>query len=284
MRSLLLVVVSVAAAAAAAACAADTFATGDGGTDSGASDAQPGGDTGAGDAGSDVATCTQNDQFCSGRPATNGFCDSFDNENAGTSVANWTTSVNSGEVRVDVKAFHTCPHALSATLPAEKSVGVPDGGWHAVATRPVNATGPVALSLQVFLPPANTSTMVVIAVGATDQGNGLPFSFGLDHHADGNWYLESQTALPGLSMSVELTPPPATQTWVPMTLHIPYGETQTVVLDYVDAQNNTQHATSADALVVPPVSGVGVALGLAAPGATEASFTAYFDDVELTSQ
>lgn len=264
------------------ACSPDTFDS-DAGVDGSSDDGQVG-DGAGGDATSGDAGCNANDSFCSAVNTPHGFCADFDLDLENTLPSPWNDYTNAGYIRVVSNEWLSCPHALGAMLPLQDGGVSPDGGWRAAAARgainALNALTSATLELDAYLPSDDHTFLTFFAlVAATSTGN--TFAIGLSHHAQG-WYLDSSSTDPFVSVALP-TPPPA-NAWSHMKLDVPYNDTTgTVSLSYVDASNDTIVVTS------PPIQTVGVlgvsaSVGLQSPGVTENAFTAYYDNVQLTTK
>jgi hypothetical protein len=135
----------------------------------------------------------------------------------------------------------------------------------------------VVLDLWVYLPVEDTASFVTYF--SLQPGDALPL--GLTHHGDPDWFLSSA---PCCAINVWLTTPPLAGAWNHMSLDVVYDtRAGSAALSYegVDRQPHTVTFDGPTALNVP--AAVTASVGMDAPGATEAPFAAYYDNIVVTT-
>lgn len=279
-----------AACALAVLCACGSsfsLAGGDGGP---GKEASPGGDGGSGaDADAEVdggrtaeagptdtgMTCPG---FCASVPGMPPFCSDFDEQGAGTGPPSpWISLLTGGGgVQVTTAMFESCPNSLQASLPAETGTGFNTATGTAGAQRPApfpSKAKSVVLDLWAYLPTTTSSNLFFFGLQP-----GLETRLGVEHSADGSWYLSSDPCCSPVRSPI--MPPPITDQWNHMVLTVAFGLTGAASLTY-DAMGGRQTSTYAGKTANVKPTTVTILVGLELYGVTEGPLVAYFDDIVL---
>jgi len=264
----------------------------DGTTDGSANDGSSQ-DVSVADASSDGADGANCPDFCSGMTPSPAFCSDFDSESTPADWTQLTTSMG-GTVTVEQADEVSCPNGLSATLPqitGQSQVTIADAKVRKDVVSIATVTE-ATVKLEGYLPSNDTMSYVsYFGVRATaDDKSGIY----LTHHGDTDWFLTQD----GFGLNVGVTPAPLTGAWNEMTLDVVFGNqaTDKITFTYTGADNATHIITCSGAqccsggsncpgvTATGPVAGVSVEIGLESTGDTEAAFTAYYDNVVLTTK
>lgn len=205
------------------------------------------------------------------------LCSDFDEQAVMQPPSGWNVMASTGAtVLVSNAQAESCDHSVLSELPVLGS-----NGGTAEATQQVHITGTsphVVLDLWVYLPVQDTTSFVTYF--SQQLGGGSPI--GLAHHGDSTWYLNSNP--PCCVIDQPLTTPPLVGAWNHMVLDVVYGTSGMASLAYEGSDMQAHVVTYTGGILVPTgAAAATVLLGMVAPGTTQASFSAYYDNVLVTN-
>ncbi len=233
-----------------------------------------GSDSGQRDAGDADAGCPA---FCATHGPAKGACADFD-ESAAVPKAWKVTASDGGTVTISMAEAFSCSSSLSSALPMESISSVGSADAYAAIPFITQDDGIVSLDLEVYLP--TNDTMSYVSFFALVQADAGPL--GLQHHADASWYLSDG---PTITIDQQLTTPPLVGAWNHMTLTVLFSRTAGTASLMYEGDDHAPHTVSFSGPTSPGAAANGEAfVGMIATGATEGAFTAYYDNVVLTSE